>query len=112
MSGRLAASSLFARRLIALTHMSERGSLDLELERASASINELIERRAAERQRANWEADLWKNSEERLRARERERNRAAWYGYYSRLADAHAELSEEFARRAEQLCETGSGQER
>ncbi len=85
--------------------------MELDVSTAADQIERLIEKRAAERERVNWQADLWKKSVERHHARQRQQNRAAWYGY-CRLADAHAQLSEEFARRAEQLCETGSGEER
>ncbi len=87
-------------------HTTERTGVDADLERASKSIDDLIQKRAAAWERANWEVDLWRKSEEMHRARERQRNRAAWYIHYCRLADAHASLSEEFAQRAEALCET------
>jgi hypothetical protein len=33
--------------------------------------------------------------------------RAAWFGFYCRMADNHARISQEYERRAEQLCEEG-----
>ncbi len=86
--------------------------MELDVSTAGAQIERLIEKRAAERDAANWREDIWKRSAERHRARQRQQNRAAWCGYYCRLTDAHASLSQEFARCAEQLCKTTSGEGR
>ena len=48
---------------------------------------------------------MWRESEEKDRERRRRTNRAAWFAFYSRLADSHARMSEEFERRAAALLE-------
>ena len=48
---------------------------------------------------------MWKESVKRDRERRRRTNRAAWFTFYSRLADNHAGMAREFERRAEALLE-------
>ena len=56
--------------------------------------------------------EMWRESERKDRERKRRRHAAEWYGFYSRLADSHARISQEFERRAEALLEEPGGAER
>ena len=55
---------------------------------------------------------MWKESVKRDRERRRRTNRAAWFTFYSRMADSHARISEEFERRAVALLDEPGGGER
>ena len=55
----------------------------------------------AERERE----ELYAESVRRDRRRKRWQNAALWYEFYSRLADSHARISEEFEAKARALLE-------
>lgn len=85
--------------------------MDVELEKASAQLDEFIERRAqgrTGRDAANERARLLEESVARHHARKRRQNRAAWYEYFCRQAENHRKLSENYERRAEELCKEGA----
>ncbi len=80
----------------------------MDVEQASASIDALIARRSTERERANALEAMWRASERRHREKIRRANRAAWFGYFSTLAENHRKLSEHFEGKAERLLEEGA----
>jgi hypothetical protein len=75
---------------------------------AEAEIERFIERRA---QKGETDVDetekLWKESRRRVEESQHRQNVAAWFAYFCRMADNHRGLSEEYERRAEELCEEG-----
>ncbi len=54
----------------------------------------------AERERE----DLWEASVRRDKEIRRRENRAAWFAFFSRMAQAHAGIAKDYERRAEELC--------
>ena len=82
----------------------------MDVEQASVQIEVLIARRATQRDAANELEEMWKASERGHRERLRRENRAAWYAFYSRLADSLRARADDYDRRAEALCsEPGGG---
>jgi hypothetical protein len=76
------------------------------LEAAEEELNRFIERRARKGEQDPDERDeLWKESVRAYHERRRRQNVAAWFAHFCKMADSHARLSEDYARRAEQLCE-------
>lgn len=51
--------------------------------------------------------ELWQASVRRDRERRRRKIRAEWYGFFCRMAQAHATVAKDYERRAEELCEEG-----
>ena len=49
--------------------------------------------------------ELWAGSVRRYHERRRQQNAAAWFEYFCRMADNHRALSEDYQRRAEELCQ-------
>ncbi len=77
-------------------------------ELVEAELDAMIRRRDEKRRKTEGERDeeaLWAASVARHHERERRRNVAAWFAYFCRQADSHRALSEEYERRAEELCE-------
>ena len=75
-------------------------------------LNLLIERRHDQRVRTDGERveeELWMESERCYLEIKRRQSVAAWFAYFCRMRDNHARLSEDYQRRAEALCEEGSG---
>ncbi len=77
----------------------------MDLEQASASIDALIDKRAAARTGAAFEEMLWKESVRKHNAKIRRQHRAEWHAFYSRLAASLRASAERYERRAEALCE-------
>ncbi len=77
----------------------------MDVARASDQIDALIDKRAAARTGANFEEMAWKESVRRHNAKLRRQHRAEWHAYFSRLADAHARISERLEARALELLE-------
>ena len=76
------------------------------LEAAAEELNRFIERRARKGEQDPDEQDeLWKASVRVYHERRRRQNVAAWFAHFCRMADSHRALSEEYAQRAERLCE-------
>lgn len=48
--------------------------------------------------------DLWMESTRRHYQRRREEHRWAWVRHFDRMAASHARISEDYQRRAEELC--------
>ena len=78
------------------------------IEKAEASLNNLIERQAKAASKASAEEDLWKMSVRRHNAAVRRRNVALWYAHFCQMADNHAALAADYAERAERLCQEGA----
>jgi hypothetical protein len=74
-------------------------SVDVELDR-------LIEKRAAVNDPEAAEM-LWNGSVRRHHEAIRRRNRVAWFAYFRDMEESHARISQDYARRAEALCEEG-----
>jgi hypothetical protein len=69
-------------------------------------LDRLIERRAQKGETTQDEKEeAWKLSLAAHREREREQNRWEWVRFFDRMAEAHRELSQDYERRAEALCE-------
>ena len=51
--------------------------------------------------------DLWEGSVRREKEIRRRENRAAWFAFFSRMAQAHAGIAKDYERRAEELCSDG-----
>ena len=81
----------------------------IDVEQASASIDALIEKRAAGRDEATNAEMLWKASVRRHNARIRRENRALWFTYYSNLAASLKTSVDWYEARAEALLEEPEG---
>ncbi len=84
----------------------------MDVVRASDQIDALIERRAAQRGKANAEADLWAMSERRHRAQLREAALRQRLAYHEAMLRAHSENFEELMKRHRvglRLCEEALG---
>jgi hypothetical protein len=77
----------------------------VDLARAEADLNHLIERRAREASKQGALEDLWEASVKKDKERRRRALRAEWHAYFHRLAEAHARMSERFEARALELLE-------
>ncbi|MDP8899635.1 MAG: hypothetical protein M3N33_00485 [Actinomycetota bacterium] len=77
----------------------------MDVERASASIDDLIARRAGARSNANELEEFWRRSEVRHREKLRRENAALWYSFYLGLAEAHAKIAAGFEEKAAALLE-------
>ena len=75
-----------------------------------AELDRLIEKRAKAASKAEAEEMMWKASVRRYHEAARRKNRAAWFSYFSQMADNHARLAQDYERRAEALCEEGSAE--
>jgi hypothetical protein len=65
----------------------------------------MIEKRA--RREHNPEEMAWKSSVKRYNALRRKEIAALWFAHFSRMAANHARISEDYERRAEELCKEG-----
>jgi hypothetical protein len=52
--------------------------------------------------------EAWMESERRYYARRRRQNRALWFAHFCHMAASHAQLAQDYERRAEELCEEGT----
>ena len=75
---------------------------------AERGLNDLIERRATERESANTAADLWKRDEAKYRAGLEFSRMKEWQEHYLHLADIHERLCEENRQRAFRLLDEAS----
>ncbi len=79
----------------------------MDVEAASKSIDELIDRRS--RDGANADEELWKASERRHREEQQREHAAAWFDFHhaqaERLERTARELALEHRARAEELCD-------
>ena len=78
------------------------------IEKAEASLNNLIEWRAKAASKAEAEEMMWQASVRRYREAARRKNQAAWFAHFCRMADNHAALAADYAERAERLCQEGA----
>ena len=77
----------------------------MDLARASDELDRLIEKRAGERDAANFEEVAWKASVRRHHAKLRQQHRAEWFCYWSALADSLRKSADEFEAKAQALLE-------
>ena len=77
----------------------------MDLARASDELDRLIEKRAGERDAANFEEVAWKASVRRHHAKLRQQHRAEWFCYWSALADSLRRSADRYERRALALLE-------
>lgn len=68
-----------------------------------AGLNNLIERRASQREDADELEESWKESARQYHGEIREANRWAWISYYRRLSESFRRQSEECAGKAAAL---------
>jgi hypothetical protein len=54
------------------------------------------------------EEEAWTENCRQHAEQRRERNRWEWVRYFERMAENHARISEDYRRRAEELCERGA----
>src|SRR4051794_36959887 len=87
--------SHFAHMLTRFTSADDRGG-QLEV----AGVDALIEKRAAERAKANEEAQRERAQDNHRRGKLREANRQAWLRHHMQLAECHALISAAHERRA------------
>jgi hypothetical protein len=79
-------------------------------EMVEAEITRLIERRHDARVAEEGERraeEIWMESERKHQERERRQLRWEWVRYFDRMAKNHRQLSQDYERRAEELCEEG-----
>ncbi len=83
----------------------------MDLERASAQLDSIIESRAgsAGTNAANELEEMWKESERRHRERIRRKHAALWYEFEMCLAENHRQLAQEHESRALALLEMEGG---
>jgi hypothetical protein len=67
----------------------------LDVDKASASIDRLIEQRAQEREQANFEATAWRESVKKYNARRTGERRAEWCAYHRRMVALFEDLAEQ-----------------
>lgn len=75
---------------------------------ATAQIDAFIERRARQSTEQRPEEVMYAESVRRYNARQRKEARAAWFAFFCRMAANHARISEDYERRAEELCKEGA----
>ena len=78
--------------------------MSLDLEKASAQIDTLIERRAREREQANWESTLWAESVRRYNFAARAERRRQWWQYHTDMAAIHTRIATEHTQKAARLA--------
>ena len=82
--------------------------VNLDIDRAEASIDALIERRSQEREEANSAHAAWAESEARFDARAAAERRREWITYHRDLERFHSRLAEEHASKVRQLIDEGA----
>ncbi len=75
----------------------------MDVEQASASIDALIDKRAAGREEATAAEMLWKESVRKHHAKLRRQRRGEWFCYFSALADSLRKSADELERKAQAL---------
>jgi hypothetical protein len=75
-------------------------------ELVEAELSRLIEKRSRNGEATRDDKDeLWKASIGAYNERLRRQRVAAWFAHFCRMADNHAQISERYRERAEELCE-------
>jgi hypothetical protein len=82
-----------------------KGVLSVDLISAERQLNDLVERRATEKNNANAREETYKQSVRRHREKRQEQNRWGWIRFFDRMAQSHARMSEDYERRASALYE-------
>ena len=83
----------------------------MDLARAEADLNNLIERRARQHDEAHFEEMAWKESVRKHNAKLRRQHRAEWFAFYSRLGESLRASAAHYDRKAAALLleEEGGG---
>jgi hypothetical protein len=74
----------------------------------ATDLDRLIERRAPREPDPDEREESYVESVRRFNAKLRRRNRAEWFSHFCRMAASHRKLSEDYERRAEELCKEGA----
>ncbi len=74
---------------------------------ALTDLDRLIERRSSSNPDPDELEPSYAESVRRYNAKLRRRNRAEWFSHFCGMAASHRKLSEDYERRAEELCEEG-----
>ena len=77
----------------------------MDLARAEADLNSLIERRAGERNEANAAEMMWKASVRKHNAKLRRQRQGEWYCHFAALADSLRKSAEHYEAKARELLE-------
>lgn len=77
----------------------------MDLIAAESQLNALVERRATEKNNANELAAMYRESVRCHREKLREQHRWEWVRFFDRMAESHAQISEDYQRRATALLE-------
>ena len=77
----------------------------MALARAEADLNNLIERRAREKDASNASEMAWKESVRKHNAKLRRQRQGEWYCYFAALADSLRKSAEHFEAKAQALLE-------
>ncbi len=80
----------------------------MDVVQADAQIDAFIERRSRQHGEQRPEEVMYAESVRRYNARRRRETRAAWFAHFCRMAENHARISEDYERRAEELCKEGA----
>ncbi len=69
-----------------------------------SDLDKLIERRSRQSTEQRPEEVMYAESVRRYHARQRKERAALWFAHFCRMAENHARISEDYERRAEELC--------
>jgi hypothetical protein len=73
----------------------------------ATDIDRMIERRSRQSGEERPEEAMYAESVRRYHARQRKEIAALWFAHFCRMAANHARISEDYERRAEELCKEG-----
>ena len=77
----------------------------MDLARAEADLNDLIEKRARQHEESNASEMAWKESVRKHHAKLRRQRQGEWFCYWSALADSLRKSAEHFEAKARELLE-------
>jgi hypothetical protein len=83
--------------------------VEIDVERAEAQLDALIERHALEAEAANWEARAWVESAKRYELRHAAERRAAWAEFYRAQIRAAEGMRERAVQRLGRLIDQEAG---
>lgn len=84
--------------------------MKIDLDRANAQLDALIERRAHEAEEANRLHAVWAESERRYDLRQAEERRQAWIGWHRRQAALFEDLAAEHRAELGRLIDLAAGE--
>jgi hypothetical protein len=86
---------------------TDEGSV-MDVVQADAQIDAFIERRSRQSPEQRPEEVMYAESVRRYHRRRRKEIAALWFAHFCRMAENHARISEDYERRAEELCKEGT----